>query len=67
MGNNILLFLTTKDAALAAVDIQGFNELIFAIHALKLNVSIAGRSSIVFFVLVSFLQNGLRFLVFFLY
>ena len=58
MGNNILLLLTTKDAALAAVDIQGFDELIFAIHALKLNVSIAGRCDIVFFVLVTFFKNS---------
>ena len=67
MSDRIMLLLTTKTTALAAIYIHGLHELLFAIHALKLNVNIAGRRSIVFFVLVTFLQNFCCFNIFFFY
>ena len=65
--DQVSLIITTKNAAFAGVNIHGFHKLIFAIHALKLNVSIAGRIRMVVFVLLTFLQNDPRFFVFFLY
>ena len=67
MRDRIMLRLTAKTAALAAVDIHGFHELRFAIHTLKLNKGIAGGIRIVLFVIVSFLQKARCFFVFFFY
>ena len=62
----VMFAVASHTASLAAADVHCIEELLFAIHALKLNISIAGRGNIVFFVLVSFLENGLSLLVFFL-
>ena len=55
--NLIALFLAAQHAALAAANIHRFKELLFAIHALELNIGVAAGRWVILFVCVSVFKN----------
>ena len=59
MLDRVVLLLAAEDAALAAVDIHGFEELFFAVHRLELDVGVPARGRVVFLVLIASLQDVL--------
>ena len=66
MRKFLILFLAAHDTASAAVDVHGLEELLLAIHALELHVSVTAGRGVVLFVLVARLENLLRLLLYFL-
>ena len=63
MGDFLILFLAVHDTSSAAVNIHGLKELLLAVHALELNVSVTAGRGVVLFVLVASLENLLRLLL----
>ena len=57
MSNSILLALTAHNASSAAIDVHALQEFLLAIHALKLDVDIAGHGRICLFVMITLFEN----------
>ena len=57
MSNSILLALTAHDASSAAIDVHTFQEFLLTIHALKLDIDIAGHGRICLFVMIALFKN----------
>ena len=57
MSDHIILLAAFHDAALAAIDIHSFNELLLSVHTLELDICISAGGGIVRLVLVTILKH----------